>query len=187
MISESKTLRELQRNLLSGLAKAIPLGPNAISLLAFLCALIPFFFSEKDWLWFGLAFLLDALDGVVAREKGMESKLGAFLDGNLDRIIEFLVSVYILTHYIIIEKDVIAILTALFFGGCMTSFAKAYSKAKGMEISFQTFFGRGERAVFWILFLIFKDITFIYLLSVFSVLTYILLLLQVFLRGPTSS
>jgi phosphatidylglycerophosphate synthase len=72
-----------------------PLTPNQWSLLSVLPAIIGFYFAlQKDpvlsFLFFTLAGACDAIDGGIARFKGVTTKFGAFLDGSMDRFVDFL-------------------------------------------------------------------------------------------------
>jgi len=114
----------------------IPVHPNTITLFSVLFSIAGFslfFFSQfaSGFAFFVLAFFLDAVDGAVARAKGLTSKKGAFLDGISDRLVEFFVvlALFVSTTDIQIQLLLLAI---LFFGTCMTSFVKAYAEHSGI-------------------------------------------------------
>lgn len=73
----------------------LPLSPNQWSLISVLPAIIGFYFALQGhliltFLFFVLAGACDSIDGGVARYKGGATKFGAFLDGSMDRIVDFL-------------------------------------------------------------------------------------------------
>lgn len=72
-----------------------PLTPNQWSLVSVLPAIIGFYFAFQkniilSFLFFTLAGACDSIDGGVARFKGGTTKFGAFLDGSMDRLVDFL-------------------------------------------------------------------------------------------------
>ena len=114
----------------------VPLHPNTITLLAVLFSMggfTFFLFSQFTigFVFFLLAFFLDAVDGAVARAKNLTTKNGAFLDGISDRLVEFFL---ILALFVSVSGIVtqLTLLSILFFGTCMTSFVKAYSEHSGL-------------------------------------------------------
>ena len=85
--------REVGAKILDPIANNIPLGPMSISFLSLLTAIgsgysfytVESDLSNKEFLLFGsgLVFLtavLDALDGIVARKRGLSSKRGDLVD-----------------------------------------------------------------------------------------------------------
>jgi archaetidylinositol phosphate synthase len=114
----------------------VPLHPNTITLFSVLFAIagfVLFFYSQfiSGFIFFLLAFFLDAVDGAVARAKNLTSKKGAFLDGISDRLVEFLL---ILALFVSIQgiANQLLLVTILFFGTCMTAFVKAYAEHSGL-------------------------------------------------------
>jgi phosphatidylglycerophosphate synthase len=114
----------------------IPLSPNAITVIAVLFSVagfVAFLYSELivGFALFVLAFLLDAVDGAIARAKGLVSRKGAFLDGISDRLVEFflILALFVSTSDLTTQLLLLAI---LFFGTCMTSFVKAYAEHSGL-------------------------------------------------------
>lgn len=89
-------LRDASQRWLRPMAARIPLSPNALTVLACLFSLAAAvaFATGRDETWrFGLGALLaavggilDLLDGIVARLKGLSSHFGDFLDHLLDRV-----------------------------------------------------------------------------------------------------
>ena len=89
-------LRERANAILAPLARRTPLSPNALTMIALalnLTAAVALALAAQRREWFlaavGLAAVggtLDVLDGVVAREKGLTSRWGDFLDHFADRV-----------------------------------------------------------------------------------------------------
>ena len=117
----------------------VPLSPNQITVLSVLSAVLGFalFYFGNYWYGFAafiLAFVLDAVDGAVARARGETSKLGGFLDGVSDRLVEFflLLSLLFVPLGMPYAPDAVWIIFVLFFGTCMTAFVKAYANYQGV-------------------------------------------------------
>jgi phosphatidylglycerophosphate synthase len=85
------------------LAQRVPLSPNTISLIAFLLNAMAawcFVYGARDpraflvaIVFVSLGGLADALDGIVARVKGLTTRYGDFLDHFLDRVSDTLLLV----------------------------------------------------------------------------------------------
>jgi archaetidylinositol phosphate synthase len=112
----------------------IPLSANQITVCALFLALIGFFFAYMQQpllslLFFILSGATDAIDGAVARARKEVSSRGAYIDGMIDRLVEFLFIVsfafYALPDFVLPLSLTLALY--LFFGTCMTSFATAYA------------------------------------------------------------
>ena len=113
----------------------LPLTPNQITLLSLLPALIGFYLASQHLVlhslfFFILAGAVDALDGAIARARKQVSDRGAYIDGIVDRLVEFLLVIsfffYPLPGFILTSG--IALMLILFFGSAMTSFATAYAE-----------------------------------------------------------
>lgn len=79
----------------AGIARALPY-PNAFTLLGLVAGGAAGYALSFRIYWLGALLLLvsgafDAVDGAVARVTGKVTKAGAFLDSNLDRLVELLV------------------------------------------------------------------------------------------------
>lgn len=144
----------------------VPLTANQITVLAVVAALLGFglFYFGEYWYGFGafvLAFVLDAVDGAVARARGEATKVGGFLDGVSDRVVEFFLLLSLLfvplgTPFL---PDAFWIIIVLFFGTCMTSFVKAYANYQGMLSKGEAdkmpgVLERGERGVLLMVFVL---------------------------------
>ncbi|MCL6088857.1 MAG: CDP-alcohol phosphatidyltransferase family protein [Candidatus Marsarchaeota archaeon] len=107
--------------------KWLPLHPNDITILSVVFAAVGAYFvyqqSVLGPILFLLSFLIDGLDGAVARAKNLTSAFGAYLDGVCDRLVEFLALVPLLLSPLLFWPSLIT----LFFGSCMTAFSKAYA------------------------------------------------------------
>jgi len=124
------------------------LPPNFWTIASIVPAIIGFYFllSYKDmflgFLFFFISGFLDAIDGAVARVTRSSSKLGGYLDGIIDRIVEaflliglllfnlpgFYVYGYWLPSYLLIAL-------LLFFGSALVSYSRAYASQKGVIVS----------------------------------------------------
>ncbi len=135
--------------------KWLPLHPNDITLLSVLLAALGAWFIFPQNLpgsfplillgpfLFLLSFLVDGLDGAVARAKNLVSPFGAYLDGVCDRIVEFFALLPLLFSSApgllssipasaslstpLLSGLFLPSLLTLFFGSCMTAFSKAYA------------------------------------------------------------
>ncbi len=109
------------------LFKWLPLHPNDITLLSVLLAAAGAYFVWQQSILgpvlFLLSFLIDGLDGAVARAKNLTSSFGAYLDGICDRLVEF----FALVPLLFAPSLFLPSLLTLFFGSCMTAFSKAYA------------------------------------------------------------
>ena len=160
---------DTKRHLFRGLEKKIgaffshlPFTPNHYTFTAILFALGSFYFLIKQKLilaiiLFLIAGFLDLVDGAVARYRGIESKMGAYLDTIIDRYIEgiLLIGLFFLPlpEILLPAKIWIAL---IIFGSLMTSYSKAAAKEK--ELTSQELIGglfsRGERIIFLLISLI---------------------------------
>lgn len=112
----------------------LPFSANQITVFSLLLALVGFFFAYArspllSLLFFILSGAADAIDGAVARAKKEVSARGAYIDGIMDRLVEFLLllSLAMFTLPTIIAPALVWLVLILFFGTCMTSFATAYA------------------------------------------------------------
>jgi len=113
----------------------IPLTANQITVFALLFAAAGFYASYLGLpfhalLLFLFAAAVDAIDGAVARFRKEVSDKGAYIDGIIDRLVEFL---FIISFFFFLPGNAVVfagacLITILFFGTCMTSFATAYAE-----------------------------------------------------------
>ena len=123
-----------------------PFSPNTLTLFALLFALIGVFLLRIDLyigiIVIGLSFLVDGLDGAVARAKGQVTKFGGFLDGVLDRVVEAIILVSLLPvpgiphpGYLSRFADIpyfYSVLITLVFGSLLTAFVLPYAYYQGV-------------------------------------------------------
>src|SRR5213083_2363555 len=81
----------------SPVARRTPFSPNTISVAALLMNVIAAAALFERWFLIAIGFiaiggLADALDGIVARVRGKESRFGDFLDHCLDRVSDTLIA-----------------------------------------------------------------------------------------------
>jgi len=105
---------------------------NYISIFGFISAILVFIgFSFKwillDIIFLCFIFLLDQLDGVIARLQGV-TKFGGFLDSTLDRYSDILIFVGIILG----EYTEIIIGFIVIFGAFLTSYTRAKIEALGI-------------------------------------------------------
>jgi phosphatidylglycerophosphate synthase len=112
----------------------IPFTPNQITILAVLLSILGLALVRADLSMAFLAFLIamffDMLDGAIARGRGEATRLGAFLDGIADRIVEFLMlsAIFTLDMEMVIFPHQWWVVIILFFGSLMASFVKSYAR-----------------------------------------------------------
>ena len=134
------------------------LSPNAWSLLSILPASLGFTALllrnlPLALLLFAVSGIVDMVDGVVARSTNRSTTAGAFVDGVLDRYVEFLI-ILGLDLYLGEEKPFLMLsvhtwLMLLLFGAVMTSFIRAYADHRGLvkdPVSLKKMGGLLERA-----------------------------------------
>jgi len=120
----------------------IPLPPNAWTLLALIPAILGFLALVYKQMFSGFVLFLiagffDAVDGGVARVTKSTTKLGGYLDGIIDRIIEgFLLTgliLFDLPDFVVFGYSTPAYLwiaLLLFVGTALVSYARAYASHK---------------------------------------------------------
>ncbi len=102
-------------------------------------------FALGGWLFY-LSFILDAMDGMVARARGTSSDRGEFLDALLDRYVDFAVSLGMMWYYRD-EPLPLALAVAGMVGTSVMGYARAKGEACGIDPNVG-FMQRHERAVF---------------------------------------
>jgi len=120
----------------------IGLSPNVWTLLSILPAAFGLLFLLYGDILVGALFFMisasmDAIDGAVARVTGQVSDLGAFLDGIVDRYIELLLYLGLLSYLLVYAVPEFLMphpywVVLLLFGAFMPTFARAYSDHKGV-------------------------------------------------------
>ena len=125
--------------------------PNQVTLIGLGLILL----TSAAYLWhqnhliFGLtlavAFAFDALDGAVARQRGMSTKFGGYLDAMVDRYQELIV-----LGAIAWVSDLWALALLAFSGAIITSYAKARTAIEVTidNAAWPDFFERLERVIY---------------------------------------
>lgn len=95
MIKEKSKLWQQASGLIGQIFSKLPFTPDTYSWSTIPAAIIAFIFVCYGYfLWGGVFFLisglLDIIDGGCARSRGHTSARGAFLDGSLDRVVDFI-------------------------------------------------------------------------------------------------
>ena len=148
--------REVGAKILDPIANNIPLGPMSISFLSLLTAIgsgysfytVESDLSNKEFLLFGscLVFLtavLDALDGIVARKRGLSSKRGDLVDHTLDRVADILIMGGIaLGPLVNTDVGFMAIIGVL-----MLSYMGTQAQAVGAGREYAGLLGRADRLI----------------------------------------
>lgn len=96
MIKEKSVIWIAMTHKLGRSFSKLPISPNFITWLTLPTAILAFIAIANQMIGLGItifviAGLLDIIDGPVARYLGTSTGYGAFLDGSLDRIVDFLV------------------------------------------------------------------------------------------------
>jgi CDP-diacylglycerol--glycerol-3-phosphate 3-phosphatidyltransferase len=153
-VNDSELVKKIVR-----LFAARGISPDVMTVLSFLFAVLAgvfFFFSSRS---FNLFFLLlagificlnaflDTLDGFVARESGIASKRGDFLDHVLDRYSDiFIMGGIIFGGYVSWEIGLIAVIGVL-----LSSYMGTQAQAVGLKRIYGGLLGRADRLLILIL------------------------------------
>ena len=133
MLKQNEKSKSLQLKI-GGMLSFIPLSPNQWTIVAVVVAVIAAYEIAIGELAYGLVLFvlagaLDMVDGAVARARGEVTKLGGFLDGISDRLVEalflFAMMFYPLPYIWIDPRIWLALL--VFLGTCMPSYVRAYA------------------------------------------------------------
>jgi len=136
MIKEFLNTDKITFKIAKVLAK-IPMSADAWTWIAIIPAIFGFYFIITGQIILGvLLFLIsgfmDGIDGGIARIRGKATKLGAFMDGTLDRFVDFLV--FFSFIFVAIPMFILPIdwwVMMLIFFGIMPSFICAYANHRG--------------------------------------------------------
>lgn len=176
-------------------------SPNSLSLIGFLCSTGAAFFIAIGGLHFPIwtawivPFLMfwagafDVFDGEVARKTGNNSKAGAFLDSNLDRLSDAIIIFGLIFGNLI---DYIWGYTILFLV-IMISYIRARTESEGVDMKGVGFMERAERLIilwfafiteFWVHFfsILIYGVPFKWFFQIFILIFTGLLILTVFQR-----
>jgi len=92
------------------------------------------------FIFFSISGLLDAIDGAVARVTKSVSNLGAFLDGVIDRYVEFLLYIGIFLYLLPYGSFFMPLqiwIVLLIFGSVMPSYIRAYADHRGVVTEYE--------------------------------------------------
>lgn len=117
----------------------LKVSPNTVTILGFLGCLAVGISLGMGHLRLGGVLLiifgpLDAVDGLLARRSGQQTKFGAFLDSTLDRYSEIAIFGGLLT-YLLQKGDFLSVILLFFTlgGSLMVSYTRARAEALGFE------------------------------------------------------
>lgn len=126
----------------------ITLPPNAWTFLSVILAIVGFielaYYKDMlmGFIFFFLSGFLDAVDGAVARATSTVTKMGGYLDGIIDRIVEgfllFGLLIFNIPGFLFYDywiPSYLWITLLLFFGSVLTSYARAYASQKQVIVS----------------------------------------------------
>jgi archaetidylinositol phosphate synthase len=140
------------------------ISPNEISLIGFIISLTAAFFIGIGAVYFsmwlawivpflmGLAGAFDLFDGEVARRTDKETKAGAFLDSNLDRISDAVLILGLIFGGLVNYLFGIIIL----FLVIMISYTRSRAENEGLNMKGVGFMERAERILFLLFALLFE-------------------------------
>ena len=145
---------------LSPVARRTPFSPNAISVAALLFNVIAAVCLFERWFLIAIVFiaiggLSDALDGIVARVQGKESRFGDFLDHCLDRISDTLIAAGWLMGNSVRQPVAVAAIIAIMMNGYIGTQIEATYRERNYDSV-----GRGEFVLALIVFPIVSSILF---------------------------
>ena len=123
--------RFLKRTHLSKLEDSL-LKPNQLTVLGLVLAVfVPFgFYVHPFWglLFMALSGCADAMDGLVAKNQGINTVFGAFLDSSFDRISDFF---YLFGFWVLFwRSEQLIVASALILFSILFTFMISYTKAR---------------------------------------------------------
>ena len=134
-----KTIARPFIDALTGLLMRTPITPNMITIFGLVITLIAsYFVLQEKLLIAGIVFIagsgLDGLDGALARKTNRQSKFGAFLDSNVDRVQEGAIFMSLGLYYF--NHDNISGV-ALSFLAMINSYLVSYARARAEGLGFK--------------------------------------------------
>ena len=150
--------REFGSKILTPIARVMPIGPMGISLVSFITAIVAGYsfymadLDEKQWLLIGalmvfLTAVFDALDGIVARMRGIASRRGDLVDHTLDRVSDIIIVGGIALGPLV---DITLGFAAI-IGILMLSYMGTQAQAVGAGREYAGLLGRADRLVVLVL------------------------------------
>src|SRR5512136_418935 len=114
-----------------------PIGWTVLAVLPAFAGFIMLYWHNLTWglTFFVLAGAVDLVDGAVARTINRVTTLGAYIDGVLDRYVEFLLYFGLMIYIgsvIFLGIYMEAWFMLLVFGALMTTFVRAYADHRGL-------------------------------------------------------
>ena len=145
---------------LSPIARRTPFSPNTISIAALLLNVVAAACLFERWFLIAIVFiamggLADALDGIVARVHGTESRFGDLLDHCLDRVSDALIAAGWLMGNSVRQPIAIAAIIAIMMNGYIGTQIEATYRERNYDSV-----GRGEFVLALIVFPIVSSILF---------------------------
>jgi len=146
----SLTLTDYMREIFRGLLETLGNGLNQLGLMPNTMTLLglagntlgAFLLAQGNMVGGGLIILLmgpiDALDGTMARLRGMDGHFGAFVDSVTDRYSELVIFGGLLYYYVL-QGDEVA--TLLVFSAAAGSILVSYVRARGQSLGWDTKIG----------------------------------------------
>jgi len=121
--------------------------PNTVTVIALILSVVVAYLIIIDQLfWAGVLYFvgagLDAIDGTLARQMGVRSHFGAFLDSTLDRLGESTVTGAIAV-WAALQGDMLGVLLA--FAALVMSFMVSYTRARAESLGYEAKLGFGSR------------------------------------------
>ncbi len=154
------------------------LTPNAVSVIGLLISFLAAWIASRGDLFFGAIVLVigsgfDMLDGDLARLQGKESKAGAFLDSNFDRLAESALFAGLAWFFMtLVYNETAALMCLLTLAGSLTtSYARARAEGLGTTC-FGGWLQRPERMVLIILGMMLGQHILVFVLMVLTVATW---------------
>jgi CDP-diacylglycerol--glycerol-3-phosphate 3-phosphatidyltransferase len=113
--------------------------PNTVTLFGFIGTVIAaYLVAIGQVAWGGVVFLLlgpvDAIDGAMARQRGVRSRFGAFVDSVTDRYSELFVFGGLMVYYTNQGDKMMTLVTYVAAAG---SFLVSYARARAESVEFQ--------------------------------------------------
>ena len=116
------------------------LMPNTMTILGLIGNIAGAYLLSQGYIrWGGVLILLmgpvDALDGTMARLRGMTGQFGAFVDSVTDRYSELVIFAGLLFYYVQLENELGALLV---FAAAAGSVLVSYVRARGQSLGWDT-------------------------------------------------
>lgn len=137
----------------------LKMNPNAISALSLILAALTGLFFYLGGILILLSFftlllssLFDAIDGKVARIRGISSRRGDLIDHVFDRYADiFIMLGFVFSVYAQLPIGLLAVIGVL-----LTSYLGVQSQALGLKRNYSGVLGRADRLVFMLIFILFQ-------------------------------